>query len=671
MEYFNNTLCVSGATLIMRDGNPDGLISKSLWDKWVKNGANVVRRACNGQTALIDYNSIPQKYRDMIAAKYGAPSEQAKVKPFKDKIVTDGKAVTFYSNYQLADGRSLPTETQREYAINAAVLNAIKEVYTNAKETRSKLGASMVKFWANAIVAVNSVRADFNHTLPSTSVTLSRKYAKYLNEGYAGLISGKYCNDNSRKVSDKIENLIMSLYTMPNKPFASTVHTLYQLFLAGAIQVADQKSGELFNPTDFHDQAGEPISISETTVWNYLNQPANRVIVDKVRMGGHRFNSTQRPHHHRSAPQFSFSKISMDDRDLPRKCVNGKYVKAYYAYDVTSGCVIGYAYSDRKNEELFLDCMRNMFRLIDRERFGMPLEVEVENHLVNKFFDDLAVMFPFVRVCNPGNSQEKRAEHFNRAKKYGAEKLTQTNIGRWWSRHEAYQVDRDKKGDEFVDKVVLPYDRLVADDEQSIITYNNQLHPKQQKYPGKTRWQVLVENMNPNAATVAKPVVYKAIGEKADTSINRNQYVTVRAGKYQIPHISILNRLEPGNFSVTAYFLPDQQGLIDEVYLYHKGEYLCKADKLITYNESKAERTQQDLEAYKKQSEFVAQFDAKAKAGKNELASAVIIESKVLKEALATPVEIVPPAPEEDNSFQQILRSDEVPYTEEDAANDL
>ena len=112
----------------------------------------------------------------------------------------------------------------------------------------------------------------------------------------------------------------------------------------------------------------------------------------------------------------------MDDRDLPRKMLNGKRVKAYYAYDVKSGCVIGAAYSKTKDEELFLDCLRDMFRNITKNGWGIPGEVEVENHLVNKFFDDLAVMFPNVKICIPGNHREKRAEHLNRAKKYTTEK---------------------------------------------------------------------------------------------------------------------------------------------------------------------------------------------------------------------------------------------------------
>lgn len=159
------------------------------------------------------------------------------------------------------------------------------------------------------------------------------------------------------------------------------------------------------------------------------------------------FNNRYRPHHKRKAPVWAFSKISLDDRDLPRKMADGNRVKAYYAYDVASGCVVGYAYNRLKTADLFIDCVRNMFRLIDHQGWNCPAEVEVEHHLVNNFADGLiraGVVFPFVRWCNPGNSQEKRAEHFNRVKKYGVEKRSQVGIGRWYARLEANRPEGGK-----------------------------------------------------------------------------------------------------------------------------------------------------------------------------------------------------------------------------------
>ena len=104
---------------------------------------------------------------------------------------------------------------------------------------------------------------------------------------------------------------------------------------------------------------------------------------------------------------------------------DGNRVKAYYAYDVCSGALTGAAYSRKKDTDLYIGCLRDMFRFLDRRSLGLPLEMEVENHLVNQFEDDLmraGNLFPFVRWCAPTNSQEKHAEQFNRAKKYGYEK---------------------------------------------------------------------------------------------------------------------------------------------------------------------------------------------------------------------------------------------------------
>ena len=202
---------------------------------------------------------------------------------------------------------------------------------------------------------------------------------------------------------------------------------------------------------------------------------------------------------HRHAPVYGLSKISLDDRDLPRKLVTGERVKAYYAYDVASGCLIGASYSIRKDIPLFINCIREMFRFIDSRGWGMPLEMEVEHHLVSNFKDDLfkaGLVFPFVRWCAPSNSQEKHAEQLNRQKKYGYEKRYQDGIGRWYLKNEANVTGGERVYDDAENKYIVKertysYDQLVADDIQSIQAYNNGLHRDQKLYKGLTRMQLM------------------------------------------------------------------------------------------------------------------------------------------------------------------------------------
>lgn len=147
--------------------------------------------------------------------------------------------------------------------------------------------------------------------------------------------------------------------------------------------------------------------MSKATIANILKQPKTIALLAKVHQTQWNFNNSQRPYHLRSLPQYAFSKISADDRDLPRPMRDGNYVHAYYVSDVASGAVVGYAYNRNKNKDLFLDCMRNMFQTIDQNGWYMPAQIEVEHHLVNKFTDGLmqaGVVFPSYTGATPATA---------------------------------------------------------------------------------------------------------------------------------------------------------------------------------------------------------------------------------------------------------------------------
>ncbi len=617
MYQYNNTLCISGKELIVSIDNPSGFLSMTFYKKLVATKKiNVVRRGCKGTPALIEIESLPLKYREAIKSKVDAKKDAEK-QPFRDVMVKDRNAVEFFTSYRLDDGRALPNKNINYYINSASILNGFKTIQANINKHKV-IGAKVKNFWPKAVEALKEISGDWANDLPQSKDRLRKVYERYMHKdgGYQSLISRKFMNDNSRKVTAMVERVLLSIYAMPNKPFASSVHELYLRFIAGTFQIIDKSTGEILDRNDYFVN-GQPIEISESTVWNYLNNPQNRTLVDKSRLDALDYNNTHRPHNRRHAPNFSFSKISMDDRDLPRKINNGKRVKAYYAYDVASGAVIGYSYSQSKDEELFLDCLRDVFRLIDSNSWGVPLEVEVENHLVNKYFDELAHMFPILRICAPGNSQEKRAEHFNRAKKYGTEKKTQTSIGRWWAKSEAYRIKSKKVNDEYVEPTYA-YNTLVADDMQAIKDYNNDLHPKQKKYPGLSRWQVLCMNLNPQLPRPNRAVWMKSIGNRTETSIKRSAFLTVQHNEYVLPSPAIMGKLKPNNYTVDAYWLPNENGEVGEIYLYQHGEYLCRCEMSATYNEAKAERTDQDDRIFEGQNKYTGKFDKMVKEGRSE-----------------------------------------------------
>ena len=606
-----------GLVLSVEEWQQAGL-SYAVYEKDRQRGyLTTTGRACQGRGVEIVYSNLRDDRKRIIDASLGAAIHRMATRPaLLEHIRTDIQARDFFTGYRPDGDATHYVKRINEYINDATLLNAMQSLLNerNAyRRTRNGNTQSKEAFFAEQIAALADpeIIEKYPNTLPTSVRRLKVKFATYLTEGYSSLISAKFANDNARKVTARIEKLLKALYSMPNKPFANSVGDLYEMFLMGALHVYDKESGELFNPEDFY-RNGKPMPLSDSTIKNYLNQALNRAVEDKMRNDGLYYNNLHRPHHHRRLPQYSFSKISMDDRDLPRLLVGGGRVKAYYAYDVVSGCVIGAAYSRNKDEKLFIDCLRDMFRMIDRHGFGVPMEVEVEHHLVNHFTDTLmraGAIFPFVRWCAAGNSQEKRAEHLNRAKKYGSEKQLQSQpIGRWYAKHEAYRTPSKKVNNEYVERQ-YEFEVLVAEDIAAIRAFNNSLHPRQKTYAGMTRWEVLKNNLNPDLRPLEKASIYRYIGNRTECSIVRSQYVRVQHEKYQLSSPQIIGLLKPYDLSVTAFYMKEESGDIPCVYLYQGDTFLCKCDKIVAYNEATCEQTDIDREVLQQQAAYVAAFD--------------------------------------------------------------
>jgi hypothetical protein len=172
------------------------------------------------------------------------------------------------------------------------------------------------------------------------------------------------------------------------------------------------------------------------------------MIIDRFRNNRIDHVTRMTPMNHRKPPTYSLSKISMDDRDLPRKSTDGKWVHTYMAFDVASQAILACVYSpDKPDLQLVWECFRDMYRNINENNLMWPGEVEVEHHLMKELKDELDAMFSYVTFCEPGMPQSKRAEHFIHFKKYFIEKRTQAGIGRFYGKG-AYKNLKKGKGEE-------------------------------------------------------------------------------------------------------------------------------------------------------------------------------------------------------------------------------
>ena len=611
MEYYGNRLCIS-----MRDLVDGGIMSEPNYKQLASRGRFEVVRKGRGQGcyALVAVDSLPQRYKDKVEEVYPGGAQARLEGWIKSNYEVDPEATVFFFSKEKC-GIDLPRETAREYITNASVMNTCIRLYSRAATAQKLFGGKYD--WGRMTAAIETLRKHFGHTLPASTLRFRKKVNDYKTYGYASLISGKFGNQSARKVDHKTERLILSIAIQPNKPWNTNVLELYNSFVTGELDVYDFSTGELYNPDDFTDKSGEPMVLSEATITNYLNMPKNKILIDKATMSYTAFMHETMPHMHRHRPEFSLSKVSFDDRDLPRKMKDTKQrPKAYYAYDVASDCCIGFAYNRGKNVDLVVDMFRNMFRLLDRQGWGCPAEVEVENHLMSQWRDSFlraGVMFPFVRFCAPMNSQEKHAEHKNRSKKVSIEHKNHVGIGRFYAKNRQYRTESNKVFDElnntYVDKNYYTWEELMADDMRDIYEYNHALHPNQKKYKGMSRWDVLVANINPMLQPLDKATIARYVGEKVSTTIRRNSYCRVAGIDWWLSKTEALELLAPNDYKVDAYYLTDEEGKITDIFIYQGDMYIDRLENVGTYNTATAEQTEEDENVFVEQRKKISHFN--------------------------------------------------------------
>lgn len=646
MEYYGNRLCISARELV-----EGGIMSEPNYKAMRARGRiDVVRSGKGlGRYALVAVDSLPQAYRERVEEVYPGGAEVRLTGWIMSNYEMDQNAVAYFHD-RAKTGIDLSEDKKREYIINASVLNTCLKLYERARDSQRLFGDKYN--WDMMATTIETLRRELGHTLPASTLRFRKKVNEYRQMGYGSLISGKFGNQSARKVDYKTERLVLSIAVLPNKPFNSNVHEMYLSFVCGELDVYDIETGEVFNPDDFTDKHGEPKNLSESTINNVLNKPKNKLLVEHALSSRTTFMHEQMPHVHRHSGEFSLSQITMDDVDLTRKLKDTKQrVHAYYAYDVVSQCVLGAAYARKKDEGLVVDCFRDMFRLIEKHGWGMPAGIEVENHLMSQYKDGFlqaGVAFPFVHFCAAQNSQEKYAEPLNGAKKRSIIHKNHTGIGRFYGKGK-WRMEYTKVSDEtnelYEDQEYFTWEQLVAEDRRDNDEWNHSLHPNQKKYPGMTRWQVLETNINPTLQPYDKVMLSRYIGERVETSIRRNSTVRVAYEDWWLSDTSVLEHLQPNNYNVTAYYLPDEEGHPTDVYIFQGDRYLDHVEKVETYNRVMSEQTDEDVVKYIEQQKKISKFSKYVR--EHTIGRVGVLKVQPREEEPAEPIELAPPSPPE------------------------
>ena len=124
-----------------------------------------------------------------------------------------------------------------------------------------------------------------------------------------------------------------------------------------------------------------------------------------------------------------------------------------------------------------------------------------------------------------------------------------------------------------------------------------------------TRWQVLEANMNPSLMAMDKSVWARFIGEKVETMIRRNSYCRVAYKDWWLSKTDVIEKLEPNNWKVDAYYLTDDDGQVSDVYIFQNDRLIDKLEDVGTFNTADAEQTDADREVFVEQQKKIADFN--------------------------------------------------------------
>lgn len=212
MDYYKRYIVVTVYELT-RDDDGEAVMSPSNYNTLVKRKRlHVVRPGKGlGNYALIDYNSIPERFQIRFEAKYGKPADILKAKAMSDTFIEDTIAREFYASYRLPDGSFLPADKIDEYTTNASVLNEIIRLENEREAMKNSLGKVGGTVKQSILNTLEKFRDYPGHTLPGSWARIQKAIKEYRGNNYESVISGRMGNNNALKITEAAGLQIVAL----------------------------------------------------------------------------------------------------------------------------------------------------------------------------------------------------------------------------------------------------------------------------------------------------------------------------------------------------------------------------------------------------------------------------------------------------------------------------
>jgi hypothetical protein len=598
-------------------------------------GIKQVQRACNGKPAYYAFDSLPGHIQDAL----GDPRKLGHI--LEKFYRTDGEAVIFFRDFRFEDGTALDTDYQDQYIINASVLKAINALHdARMSERIAKNGSTqgvIPTLFLDAISFNRTLKAKFNteHTLPQSLRRFKDALKDFKTEAYHSLISGKFKNKNSIKVTDPVEALLNSIFSaQTHKPSPTEVSRKYNAFLNGYYQVINDNTGEIYNPTEFKALSDSTV---KATMAKYQNQYPNYTMRSNDRQ---KDMQNWKPYHSLEKPKYAGSIISIDDRQPPFEYATGERAWFYNGIDLASEAFTCCVYGKSKSG-IILDFYRQLVRNYAAWGFYLPAELEAELNLNASYKDTFlreGAMFQYVRI-EANNARGKRIERYFRDLRYGIEKERTGWLARPFAKSESNQPGAEKPK-------TLEYNQIIENGLRDIDAWNSWPHSsfpeavadfRTMGYSDKfykTRWQVFMETQNPNL----KPTNYlgfiKDIGYETKTSCRVGR-VKLQGMEFLLGNngviatgeslINLMKQVEGEEIQV--YWLDGNDGQILKAMIFQDTQFICEAIPEPTYQKARVEQTPEDEQNRALMSAYVSSIEAFGKQRRQSIEPVTLIKN--------------------------------------------
>lgn len=338
MEMFGKTLCITFDELVR-----SGIMSKSNFDKHVRERKfQVLQKGGNGRKVLVAYETLSDALRSVVEKKLPDIKKQLKkgqINPMNIRLKSDDKAVEFYKTYT----PKISIDRQKEYVLNAKVMNAMIVQETGLQNKHSEYGYTHKSLVRNTVISLcEELRKSFNHTLPKSESRLIEKFRDYKKRGYVALVSGTTGNQSARKIGPREGRILLRL-----KRSKFPVYTDMEIFDEFNRIVAERNARVICE-----EDRLKPVE-SPQTVINYLYKTGIKLWWYGVVHGEIAFKNEFMPQFDTKLPQMpntlwygDGTKLNLyyKDYDKKNKRMVARTIDVYEVMDACSEMFLGYSF---------------------------------------------------------------------------------------------------------------------------------------------------------------------------------------------------------------------------------------------------------------------------------------------------------------------------------------